>query len=502
MINIPDCNNVYTGKAKDFNDYCKSNFDKNQQENIDKAATQIQIMGEWYNDYEKIQLAANPYAKWVNSETKLADFYEALKNYYEKHKSAPRIENPNCADCPKYPVNGDAYWDNFGRNWFFMDNKWKDLSGEFCSEEVCFNEWKQGLTTEQIQLIHREFYNEELSLRINNSWQQALGGTPKEFEDYLWRMTQFATIEYLKELWVNNELGRESWIPIWGNIREAGLNAKVANGDMTFYTKAGGNLLLGAADFAVINGVLKKLVGKGLIKLTKEAVKNELSILKSFFGQKKVIITMTTAAISSAINQAVGNYCLTKDYLQSIMKVDVFDALTDGMIAVIPINGYGMYQLFGKSSKIYIYDKASRILVLEFAKASIDVTIEEKIVIRDFFNNDIDAYNTFALFVISMASENIPAEDIVNELVIWSRARIHTYSRRLEAVVKPIFEDLDELVNSNGFKKLTSDSKEILEQIVSELVNKEFEKVKLTVKCEKVIKTDKSFEEFKKELEK
>jgi hypothetical protein len=117
---------------------------------------------------------------------------------------------------------------------FVEGNKWKDLSGEFC-EEI---EWKQGLTTEKIQQIHSAFYNKELALRQNHPWQLGLGGTPAEFREYLKRMTQFATITYLENLWKDKEIGAEKYIPIWRNIKDAALSIKLANGDMTYYVRS------------------------------------------------------------------------------------------------------------------------------------------------------------------------------------------------------------------------------------------------------------------------
>jgi hypothetical protein len=129
-------------KAIEFETYCKSKI-KGADEEIQLASQQIQKMGALYDDYVKIALSANPYSTWVNSEENVIAFKNALSDYYNKHKDAPKVNNPNCTDCPKNPINGDFYWDKAGRNWVFMENKWVDFSGEFCTEG-CNNDWKKN----------------------------------------------------------------------------------------------------------------------------------------------------------------------------------------------------------------------------------------------------------------------------------------------------------------------------------------------------------------------
>jgi hypothetical protein len=43
-------------------------------------------MADFYDDYEKIVLATNPYATWVNTPANLDAFYAALIKYYDEHK--------------------------------------------------------------------------------------------------------------------------------------------------------------------------------------------------------------------------------------------------------------------------------------------------------------------------------------------------------------------------------------------------------------------------------
>jgi hypothetical protein len=508
---INNCSdNIFTGKAKDFKEYCTGKFNSDQTVIIDKTAGQIQLMGDFYDDYEKLVLSTNPYATWVNSTENLEAFNKALEKYYEEHKNAQKVDNPNCDKCPKYPVNGDAYWDDQGRNWVLMDNKWRDLSGEFCDGEGCNNEWKQGLTTEQIQLIHKTFYEEEIAQRQNHWMQAWVGGINDEFKTNFYRMTQFATIKYLKTEWVEEELGNKKWIPVWGNIEAAALNASVANGDMTFYTKAAGSLALAAADAAILKAIVQNLVKTGVITIVKNAAKEELSLLKTFFSQKNVMITASGITLLNIGTQFTGN-CFTRgDAGWALRNIDIFDALADGALATVTMNGSTLYQLFGKSSKVYIFkpvlDKMSKVFVIEFVKVNVDITQEDGVMIKQFFNDDIDAYNAFALFVIAMASDKIPVKDITNELILWSKANVSTFSKGLSATARPIFDRMDEIVKTEGFKLFADQQSEVIEQIVQNIIDDYFEdlneeRLKVQVKMNK-LNTDKSFEDLIRDTEK
>jgi hypothetical protein len=206
-----------------------------------------------YDDYKKFTADIDPLLS--KDEASLTTYYNSLKSYYEKHASAKLVTNVNCPDCPKYPVDGDAYWDEAGRNWVYTNGKWTDLSGEFIDN----TDWKNGI---DVQAIHKELYNYKFDMNRNSPLFN--GYTDKAlFEKTLWRTTQYLVVHILKKQWAADQVGNEIWIPLYGSIKESYFLNKVSEGDMMLKTESGFNAALGVSDVFLV-----KALATGLFKFT------------------------------------------------------------------------------------------------------------------------------------------------------------------------------------------------------------------------------------------
>jgi hypothetical protein len=239
---------------------------------IDKIGLLVsKYEAEKYIDYEKISADVKPLQ--TTDEESLIIYYNSLKAYYEKHASAKLVTNSNCPDCPKYPVVGDNFWDNAGRNWLYRDEQWIDLSGEFIDN----TEWKQGI---DVQAIHKQLY--EYKFALNRTSPLFSGYTDKAlFEKTLWRTTQYLVVRTLKEQWASEQVGNAIWIPLYGSITQAYYLNKVSEGDMMLQTQAGFDAALGVSDIflvkALATGIFKftmwtggKMIGQDIVYLAKK----------------------------------------------------------------------------------------------------------------------------------------------------------------------------------------------------------------------------------------
>ncbi|GHT24742.1 hypothetical protein AGMMS4957_18280 [Bacteroidia bacterium] len=209
---------------------------------------------EKYDDF--IKIATDGKTITTQDQAALERFYNSLDAYYKAHAEATLVTNSNCPTCPKYPIEGDAYWDEAGRNWLMKDGKWIDLSGEFGDNAA----WKQDI---DVQAVHKQFYDYKLYQQKTNQLR-GLGYTDKElFEKTLWRSTQYLVVRTLKEQWAANEVGNEIWIPVYGSLSKAYFLGQVSEGDMMLKTQAGFDAVFGISDVFVV-----KALATGLFKFT------------------------------------------------------------------------------------------------------------------------------------------------------------------------------------------------------------------------------------------
>jgi hypothetical protein len=255
-------------------------------------------------------------------------------------------------------------------------------------------------------------------------------------------------------------------------------------------------------DFAVLKGVFQELIATGVISVIKNGTIEELDLLKTFFSQPKVILRVTSAFALNIGAQFLGNCCIDGSFsTKAFLKVDYWDAMADGAITTITMNGSLLYQLFTKSEKVYLYNNLGKAFKLEFLIADIDVSPQESIVIRDFFNSDLDAWNTFCLFTIAKVSSQMPVNEISESLVIWNKTYVNTFANGLSATSRPVFDQMDNIIKTQGFKLFCDQSTEVIETIISEVINNHYnylreEGLKIQTKKESTNSTDKDFHSF------
>lgn len=173
------------------------------------------------------------------------------------------ILNPHCPDCPLHPSVGTDYWDDDGRLWRWMEGadhtlKWMDLSYEFPEEGQGYDlSWKPQIP-DAVQLYHRELYTDKIALLRNDPLQHSLGGVPPALEKELWRVTQFAAVNTLKERHINQNVSIwESFIPVWGNAKSAYYNFQVANGQLAFQVAGCIGIAMTAMDIILCEGFIQ-----------------------------------------------------------------------------------------------------------------------------------------------------------------------------------------------------------------------------------------------------
>jgi hypothetical protein len=249
---------------------------------------------EKYDDFVKLT-AENKRLQYQDEET-LRQYYHSLESYYSTHASASLTTHSDCPDCPKYPIEGDAYWDDAGRNWAVENGKWIDLSEEFIPN----TSWKTDI---DVQAIHRQYYEHKLKLQETDPLRRSLGYTDKElFEKHLWRSTQFAVVRLLKEQWAEEQVGNQIWIPLYGSLRKAYELSKISETDMMLKTEAAFHTVFGIQDIflvkAVAIGLFKftvwaggKMIGQDIVYLVKDKL---VTARLSFILSKEAPLEATT----------------------------------------------------------------------------------------------------------------------------------------------------------------------------------------------------------------
>lgn len=315
-------------------------------------------MADRYDDYEKLALSTNQYSSWVNMPEHLVAFNTALSNYYETHKNAPKVDNTNCPDCPKFPIVGDAYWDKAGRNWVFWEgNKWKDLSGEYCEGEGCDNSWKNGI---DVQFVHQTFYNAKLEQYENNALQASLGGINDEFKQQLWRSTQFITVHALKDNWVEEQTGDDWWLPVWHNTKSMVNNIKVANGDMTYYAKATLDGIFAATDVFLVKAIATGIYKIGIKKLIIEGGAKQITKQVYYTACKKAITLRLAYTLRFGTPEA------TTFFNKQLAKtLEIYDLATKRYIKYDIATGETFIGEVLESEKAIVYEGYGKIIISE-----------------------------------------------------------------------------------------------------------------------------------------
>jgi hypothetical protein len=191
---------------------------------------------------------------------------DKISNYVDKivdeFFTPVQILNPHCPECPLHPNSGDAYWDDDGRLWTWMEGadhnlKWMDLSYEFPEEGQGYDlSWKTQIPN-AVQEYHHVLYLDKINFLRNDPLQRSLGGVPPALEKEIWRATQFAAVTAMKERYINQNIAIwENFIPVWGNARHAYYAFNVANGDLTYQVNGTIGVVMTALDIILCDGFI------------------------------------------------------------------------------------------------------------------------------------------------------------------------------------------------------------------------------------------------------
>jgi hypothetical protein len=421
LRSVKDDEACLKGVAKDFSDYCKGIFKEDAKDEVTRVVLLMNQMGEKANDYKKFAENDDKSEYFITSKDGLNRLYNALNAYNEKHKNAAKIVNEHCKECPLYPAIGDSYWDSYGRNWVFVEgNRWRDLSGEFCDEAGCNNDWKKGY---DVQQVHREFY--EAKLECYKSGGEGIHQSiNEEFEKNLYRETQYFTVRYLRDRWVNKQVGDSKWNYLIGSAKESYYKMKVSNGDHTYIASAILSATMAASDVFLMEEILVKGIWKvGVKYMIIDGGANYLA-KQVFYKAGKSAVALRMAYTLNTAAPEVGKTFFSRELPNTI---EVFDNAAGRYIKCNPATGE---TLLGKveaaEEKIITFEKFETQPSLV---GQSDETIAKRLQLgAESVTSRAGLVSSLKKLVGKASSENILWKNIDQTNIIWSNPNSNVLS--------------------------------------------------------------------------
>lgn len=295
----------------------------------------------------------------TNSIRAIEDSQDKINAYVDEivdEFSAPVvILNAHCPECPLHPTVGTDYWDDAGRLWRWMEGadhnlKWMDLSYEFPEEGQGYDlSWKPTYP-DAVQLYHQKLFADKISLLRNDPLQHSLGGVTPELEKHIWRATQFAAVNNLKELHIHGHIAIwENFIPVWGNVKSAYYSFQVANGDLVYQVNGGVSIAMAAIDIILCEGFINHGF-QGALRSPLTFVENGFQFFNTLgsriiiYGQQSVVKLNLILALRRAPQMSLDFF--TNRALPRAMEI--FDQNTAKYIKYNPDNGKALVAQFSE----------------------------------------------------------------------------------------------------------------------------------------------------------